>query len=80
MAEEMQGCERCAKEFPIQTMATMEDCWFCEACVAEFQQQFSICSHSWEPHIGTMGDSGQYCSRCTGFVRNEDMQFTKKPE
>lgn len=74
---DLQGCERCSKEFDIETMSMMDDCWFCESCVADFQKTFDACQHQWEPHTDTMGDAGQYCSKCTGFVRNEDMALVK---
>jgi hypothetical protein len=79
---DLQSCERCSKERPIETMTIMEDCWFCQECVDAFQKQFDACDHSWEPHTDVMGDAGQYCSKCTGFVRDEDMPvlFGAKPD
>lgn len=77
MAEDMQGCERCSKEHPIETMTMMEDYWFCAECVADFQQLFDGCNHKWEPHTDTMGYPGRCCSRCTGFVRDEDAHLVK---
>jgi hypothetical protein len=65
---DMQGCERCAAELPIERMSMMDDCWFCPSCVADFRKQFDACEHQWEPHTDTMGDEGQYCSKCCGFV------------
>lgn len=70
---DLQGCERCSKENPIESMTMMDDGWFCAECTADFQKSFASCEHKWEPHTDHMGDDGQYCSRCTGFVRNEDM-------
>lgn len=76
MAEpvDLQQCEHCDKEFPIETMTTMEDCWFCEGCVAEWRKVFAACEHEWnpEPYVGVMGDEGRVCNRCSGFVANED--------
>lgn len=69
---ELQGCERCGKENPIETMRLMEDCWFCKECTDEFDAEFKSCDHKWSPHIDSMGDPGQYCERCSGFVRDED--------
>lgn len=77
---EMQTCEHCDKDFPIEQTTIMDDCWFCLGCVAEFQKQFSACSHQWEPHTDSMGDAGQYCTNCSGFVRNVDMQFIAQPK
>jgi hypothetical protein len=50
----------------------MEDCWFCESCTNEFREAFKICEHKWSPHTDVMGDPGQYCEHCSGFVRDED--------
>ncbi len=72
MAEELQGCEHCGKDFPLETMRMMSDCWYCEGCTAEFQKHFDVCAHSWSSHVDEMGDAGQYCEHCSGFVRNED--------
>lgn len=77
MSDDMQGCERCQKENPIETMTMMDDCWFCQACTSEFQAAFASCEHNWSPHVDQMGDAGQYCERCTGFVRNEDLNLVK---
>jgi hypothetical protein len=52
----------------------MEDCWYCPKCVAEWQAEFDACQHDWEPHVSVMGDDGQYCKNCSGFVANEDWQ------
>lgn len=73
--EDMQACEACRSEHPIQTMTLMEGCWFCEACDGKFREAFATCDHKWSPHTDEMGDLGQYCERCTGFVRNEDMHL-----
>jgi hypothetical protein len=77
MAEELQTCEHCSKDSPLETMTMMEDCWFCQPCVADFQKHFDNCKHSWEPYTNSMGEEGQHCSHCTGFVRNEDLHLIK---
>ncbi len=75
MAEpvDLQQCEQCDKEFTIETMTSMEDCWFCEGCVAEWRKVFESCEHRWnpQPYVGVMGDEGKICDRCSGFVANE---------
>ena len=71
MAEEIQGCEHCQKEFPLETMRMMSDAWFCEPCTKEWQQIFDACQHKWTPHVDEMGDDGRYCERCTGFVADD---------
>lgn len=60
-------------------MTSMEGCWFCEACTADFQRTFDACDHSWLPHTDEMGDLGKYCLKCTGFVANDsfDVLFGK---
>lgn len=78
-AVELQGCEHCSKEFPIETMRRMSDCWFCESCTDEFQKNFDVCDHKWSPHTDEMGDHGSYCERCSGFVRDEDMPRVATP-
>lgn len=67
------GCERCGKERPIQQMTMQEDCWFCEPCYADFKAHFDKCEHAWEPYTNCYGESSQYCTNCTGLVRDEDM-------
>lgn len=69
---ELQTCEHCSKGANIETMTLMESCWFCADCTADFQKTFDACDHEWSPHTDEMGDPGQVCGCCTGFVRNED--------
>lgn len=71
---DMQACEHCEKSFPIETMTSMEDYWFCKHCVAEWQKCFESCTHDWqtETHYSTMGDEGRVCNNCCGFVSYED--------
>lgn len=73
MAEpvDLQQCEHCSKEFPIETMTSMEDCWFCEVCVAAWQKEFDACDHQWTPHTNSMSEPGRICERCNGFVAAE---------
>lgn len=85
MAEDvdLQGCEACGTEHPIEDMHMMEDCWFCTKCTEEWRAGFAVCDHTWEPHVSTMGDEGQYCTKCAGFVANEDfasLGLTPPPE
>lgn len=69
-----QQCEHCDGEFPIETMSSMEDAWFCEKCMADWRECFAACDHRWrpEPHYNTHGDEGKICERCSGFVTHED--------
>jgi hypothetical protein len=78
---EMQGCEHCSKEFPLEEMTRQADGWFCEGCYAEFKKHFDACDHIWEPEIDDMGDEGQYCAKCCGFVcdGNFEALFGKAP-
>lgn len=69
---DLQSCEACGKESPIEECTMMEDCWFCAACAAEWQAEFDACEHEWTPHISVMGEEGRCCTRCCGFVANED--------
>lgn len=69
---ELQCCEHCGKEFPLETMRSMDDCWFCAGCTADFQKHFDACDHEWSSDIDAMGDTGQYCQKCSGFVRDDD--------
>jgi hypothetical protein len=69
---ELQTCEHCSKDANLETMTLMESCWFCADCTADFQKHFDACDHKWSPHVDEMGEPGQCCERCTGFVRNED--------
>ena len=72
LAVEMIGCEACQNETPVETATIMEDCWYCPACVRLFQEAFRTCEHEWQPHVDVMGEAGRYCTRCAGFVRDED--------
>lgn len=69
--DDLQGCERCGKEYEIEQMTMMVDCWFCKACTDEWQKHFDACEHRWEPEC-VDGDEGKFCTKCTGFVRDED--------
>lgn len=71
MDEELQGCEHCEKEFPLETMRMMSDAWFCEACTEEWQEIFDNCQHEWSPYVDAMGGDGRICERCSGFVAND---------
>ena len=63
---DLQQCEHCSKSFPIETMTSMEDCWFCEGCVKEWQAHFDACEHEWRPYIDVMGDDCRICEKCNG--------------
>lgn len=67
---DLQGCERCGKEFDIRVMSGMTDdgCWICEACDAEFRAHFAACRHEWEPHTNSFGEPSKYCHKCSGVV------------
>lgn len=69
---ELETCEHCDKDADIGSMTLMEGCWFCAPCVADFQKTFDACDHKWSPHVNEMGDPGQCCERCTGFVCDDD--------
>jgi hypothetical protein len=71
---ELQGCEHCQKEFPIEEMTMMPDCWICQSCYDGWKQHHDKCQHSFVPHVAD-GDEGQYCERCCGFVRTGDFQW-----
>jgi uncharacterized Zn ribbon protein len=66
--EDLQGCEHCSKEFPIEDMTMMDDGWFCAECCAEWKAEFDACAHSWEPEESEFGEPGKYCGKCHGFV------------
>lgn len=65
---ELQGCEHCNEEKNLELMTRMGDGWFCEDCYADFKTHFDACDHKWTPNIDDMGDEGQYCEKCSGFV------------
>lgn len=71
---DLQSCEHCEKQFPVEGMTRMEDGWFCSGCVAEWRETFDACEHSWTPHVNEMSEDGQYCENCCGFVANEDFE------
>lgn len=71
-AIDLQGCEHCSKEFPIEAMTSMDDCWICQGCHAEWKKEFDACEHEWTSDIDAMGDTGKYCQKCSGFVRDDD--------
>ena len=67
-AIELQGCECCDQEKNLELMTRMSDGWFCEDCYANFKTHFDACDHKWVPEVDDMGDEGQYCEKCSGFV------------
>lgn len=69
---DLQQCEHCDKELPIETMSMMEDCWFCESCVKEWREEFDACKHEWRPYVDQMGDEGRICDHCNGFAVNKN--------
>lgn len=70
---DLQGCEHCSKEFPIEKMTMMGDYWFCLECFAAWLTFFNQCNHEFEPETNSEGEPGQFCSKCNGFVRDKDM-------
>jgi hypothetical protein len=70
-AEETGTCERCDAVVPLDDLIRHIDVSFCRACDAAWQRHFAACIHQWEPHQGEWGP-GRYCTRCTGFVEDED--------
>jgi hypothetical protein len=67
MAEDNQGCEHCLKEFPIETMLSMSDCWYCQGCYDEWKKEFDACDHDWVPEESEFGEPGRHCDKCNGF-------------
>jgi hypothetical protein len=65
--DDLQGCEHCSKEFPIEDMTMMGDCWFCADCYADWKKTFDACEHKWEPDQDEFGEPGKYCEKCHGF-------------
>jgi len=76
---ELQRCEHCLQYAQIETMTHMSEAWFCQPCVENWKATFDACDHQWSPWVDEYGDQGQFCERCTGFVRNEDMADLAKP-
>lgn len=73
---EMQGCEHCSAEVPIEDAVYSEGCYFCPKCYAEWKAHFDTCEHSWEPHYDEYGTPGRYCNKCCGFVADEKPPLT----
>lgn len=73
--EERVSCWWCNASVPVEeAFSELEGDWVCAKCRAEWVEHFQSCDHAWEPYIEpNYGDEGQYCTRCGGFVRNEDM-------
>jgi len=71
---ETQACEHCNKEVPLEDMTRQSDGWFCEDCYAEFKANFDACDHLWSPDVDDMGDEGQYCPKCCGFVADGNFE------
>jgi hypothetical protein len=64
---DLQGCEHCSKEFPIDTMTSMGDFWICQVCYDGWKKEFDACEHHWTPEASEFGEPGQYCDKCSGF-------------
>lgn len=67
-AIEVQACEHCQKEYPIEQVHTMEGCWICDGCYAEWKAEFDACDHDWAPDHDEFGEPGKACRKCSGFV------------
>lgn len=72
---EMQGCEHCSKEFPLDQMTMMGDYWFCQGCETEWRAEFDACEHVWEGSFED-GVKGCYCPKCSGFLEQFEMAAT----
>lgn len=76
MASEIETftCESCGKDFPIEEETGMlGDGHCCQACATEIGAVIAGCDHQFVPFTDNMGDDGRYCTRCTVFLRNEDV-------
>ena len=69
-SEEMQACEHCGSEVPLDDAVSSEGCWYCPKCFEEWRAEFDACEHDWdaEPYYGEHGDEGRLCKKCSGFV------------
>lgn len=65
---DLQGCEHCGNEFPIEDCHMMVDTWICDRCYREWKAEFDTCDHEWEPETDQYGDPGRFCRKCHGFV------------
>jgi len=72
MMDDLQTCEHCGKSTDIEECHRHEDVWLCDSCDKEWREHFKKCDHNWTPHVNEMGEDGQYCTRCAGFVCDED--------
>lgn len=75
---EMQGCEHCSKEFPLDQVTMMGEYWFCHGCEAEWRAVFDACEHQWEDSSDD-GVQGTYCPKCSGFIEGAVMTSTRPP-
>lgn len=80
MAEDLQGCESCSKDFPIETMTMMCDCWFCEGCYKEWKAEFDACEHHWTPEDSEFGEPGRYCDKCSCFQLLDPVSTPGEPK
>jgi len=80
MSEDLQGCEHCAKEFPIETMTMMGDYWYCQGCYDEWKAHFDACDHHWTPEESEFGEPGRYCDKCSGFQLLDDVGNVPSPD
>lgn len=71
---DMQACEMCQKERPIEAMQLMEDDWICEDCYVAWKAEFDACDHVWKPHTSVMSEPGKICEKCSGFVADPETQ------
>lgn len=69
---DLQGCEHCGKEFPIEQCTMMVDCWYCESCCAEWRAIFDSCEHDWRDDYQD-GEKGVLCRKCNGFMPDFEM-------
>lgn len=73
---DLQGCEHCGKEFPVETCHMMSDVWICDGCYKDWKKIFDACQHEWEPEESEFGEPGQYCHKCCGFQLTKAVHHT----
>lgn len=71
---DMQRCETCPSDHPIEEMERHGEVWLCPKCSRDANEAFLACDHSWRPDFDEHGEPAQYCGKCGGMVPNDDFE------
>lgn len=72
--KDMQTCETCPAEHPIDNMRCHGEVYLCPKCSGEAYEAFRTCAHNWRPETDAFGDAVQRCNKCGGDVPDDQFE------